>query len=66
MFQERLSTLNIPKIKSDKLSHTNCDELLDNFVLKKAEQNLFQSLLRYVQPCLIRCLQLFISLYVFQ
>jgi len=41
MFQERLSTLSIPYIKSDKLRQTNCNEFLDNFVMKKAGQNLF-------------------------
>jgi len=52
MFQERLSTLRSRYIKSDKLSHTNCDELLDNFVMK-AGQNLFNCSLCYVQPYLI-------------
>jgi len=46
MFQEWLSTLSI----SDKLSQTNCNEFLDNFVMKKAGQNLFNCLLCYVQP----------------
>jgi len=41
MFQERLSTLSIRCIKSDKLRQTNCNEFLDNFVMKKAGQNLF-------------------------
>jgi len=54
MFQERLSTLSIPYIKSDKLRQKCCDEFLDNFVMKKAGQNLFHCLLRYVQPYLIR------------
>ena len=36
IFQERLFTLRIRYIKSDKLSQTNCDELLDNFVMKKS------------------------------
>jgi len=56
MFQERLSTLSIRYIKSDKLRlrQTNCNEFLDNFVMKKAGQNLFNCLLRYVQPYLIR------------
>jgi len=40
MFQKRLSTLNIRCIKSDKLRQTNCNEFLDNFVMKKAGQNL--------------------------
>jgi len=39
MFQERLSTLSIRHIKSDKLRQTNCNEFLDNFVMKKAGQN---------------------------
>jgi len=46
--QERLSTLNIRYIKSDKLRQTN--EFLDNFAMKKAGQNLFNCLLCYVQP----------------
>ena len=53
IFQERLFTLRIRYIKSDKLNQTNCDELLDNFVMKKAGQNLFNCSLRYVQPYLI-------------
>jgi len=40
-------------IKSDKLGQTNCDEFLDNFVMKKAGQNLFSCSLCYVQPYLI-------------
>ena len=40
IFQERLFTLSIRYIKSDKLGQTNCDEFLDNFVMKKAGQNL--------------------------
>jgi len=54
MFQETLSTLTIRYIKSDKLRQRNCNEFLDNFVMKKAEQNLFNCLLCYVQPYLIR------------
>ena len=38
IFQERLFTLSIRYMKSDKLGQTNCDELLDNFVMKKAGQ----------------------------
>ena len=45
MFQERLSTLSIRYIKSDKLRQTNCNEFLDNFVMKKAGQNLVNCLL---------------------
>ena len=41
MFQERLSTLRIRYIKSEKLRQTNCNEFLDNFVMKKTGQNLF-------------------------
>jgi len=59
-------TLCIWCIKSDKLRQTNCNEFLDDFVMKKAGQNLFNSLPCYVQPYLIRWLQLFISLYIFQ
>jgi len=55
MFQERLSTLSIRCIKSDKLRQTNCNEFLDNFVMK-AGQNLFDCLLCYVQPYMIRSL----------
>jgi len=41
--------------KSDKLRQTNCNEfLVDNFVMKKAGQNLFNCSLCYVQPYLIR------------
>ena len=40
-------------IKSEKLRQTNCDEFLDNFVMKKAGQNLFNCSLCYVQPYLI-------------
>jgi len=54
MFQDRLSTLSILYIKSDKLGQTNCNEFLDNFVMKKAGQNLINCLLWYVQPYLIR------------
>jgi len=66
IFQERLSTLSIRCIKSDKLRQTKCNEFLENFVMKKAEENLFYCLLRYVQAYLIWWLWLFISLYVFQ
>jgi len=50
MFQERLSTLSIWYIKSDKLRQTNCNDFLDDFVMKKAGQNHFNSLLCYVRP----------------
>jgi len=53
ILQEWLFTLCIRYIKSDKLRQTNCDEFLDNFVMKKAGQNLFNCSLRYVQPHLI-------------
>ena len=56
MFQDRFSTLSIRYIESDKLRQTNCDEFLDSFVMKKAGQNLFNCLLCYVQPYLIRWL----------
>jgi len=59
MFQGRLSTLSILYIESDKLGQTNCNEFLDNFVMKKAGQNLADCLLWYVQPYLIRSLYLF-------
>jgi len=35
MFLERLSTLSIRCIMSDELGQTNCNEFLDNFVMKK-------------------------------
>jgi len=54
MFQERLSTLSIRYVKSDKLRQTNCNEFLCNFVMKKASQNLFTCLLCYVQLYLIQ------------
>jgi len=41
MFQERLSTLNIRYIKSVKLRQTNCNEFLDDFVMKKAGKKTF-------------------------
>jgi len=53
MFQERLSTLSIRYIKSGKRRQTH--EFLDNFVMEKAGQNLFNCLLCYFQPYLIRC-----------
>ena len=49
MFQERLATLCIGYIKSDKRRRTNCNEFLDNFVMTKARQNVFNCLLCYVQ-----------------
>ena len=36
MSQERLSALSIICIESDKLRQTNCDELLDDFAMRKA------------------------------
>ena len=42
--------VNTKHIKSDKLRQTNCDEFLDNFVMKKAGQNLSNCSLCYVQP----------------
>jgi len=54
MFQERLSKLSIRYIKSDKLGQTNFNEFLDNFLMKKAGQNLFKCLLCYAQPYFIR------------
>jgi len=51
--QERLFTLSIRYIKSDKRRQTNCDEFLDNFVMMKEGQNLFNCSLCYVQPYLI-------------
>ena len=56
MSQERLSTASIRYIISDKLRQTNCNECLDNFVMKKAEQNFFNCLLCYVQPYVIQWL----------
>ena len=63
MFQERLSTLSVRYIKSDKRGQTNCNEFLDNFFMKKAGWSPSNCLLCYVQPYLIRWLQLFISVY---
>ena len=54
MLQGRLSTLSILYIKSGKLTQTNCNEFLDNFVMKKEGQNLFNCLLCYFQPYLVR------------
>ena len=42
--------VNTKHIESDKHRQTNCDELLDNFVMKKAGQNFFNCSLCYVQP----------------
>jgi len=50
---ERLSTLSIRYIKSDKFRQTNCNEFLENFVMKKVGQNLFNCLRCYVQPYLV-------------
>jgi len=50
---QKLLTLIIRCIKSDKLRQTNCDEFLDYFVMKKAGQNLFNCSLCYVQSYLI-------------
>jgi len=41
MFQERLSTLSIRYIKSDKLRQTHCNAFLDNFLVKKAKTKPF-------------------------
>ena len=41
-------------VQSDKLRQTNCNEFLDNFVMKKARTKPFNCLLCYVQPYLIR------------
>jgi len=38
MFQERLPTLSIRCVKSDKLEQTNLNEFLNDFVLKKARR----------------------------
>jgi len=53
IFQERLLTLSIRYIKSDNLRHKDCDDILDNFVMKKAGQNFFNCSVCYVQPYLI-------------
>jgi len=39
VFQERLSTLNIRYIKSDKLRQTNCNEFLDNCYERRQDKN---------------------------
>ena len=44
MFQDSLSTLSIRHVKSEKLRQTNCNEFFDNFVMKKAGQNIFNCL----------------------
>ena len=48
-----MSTLSIRYINRDRLRQTNCNEFLNNFVMKKAGQNLFNCSLCYVQPYLI-------------
>jgi len=55
VLQDWLSTLSSRYMKSGKRGQTNCNEL-DNFLMKKAGQNVFNCLLCYVQPCLIRWL----------
>jgi len=44
-----MSTLSMRYIKSEKRRQTNCNEFLDNFVMKKTGQNLFNCLLCYIQ-----------------
>jgi len=39
-------------LKVTNLGQTNCDEFVDNFVIKKAGQNLFNCSLCYIQPYL--------------
>jgi len=41
VFQKKLSTLSIWYIKNDKLRQAHCNEFLDNFVMKKTGQKLF-------------------------
>jgi len=41
MFHERLPTLSIWRIKSDKLRQPNFNEFLDDFVMKKARKKTF-------------------------
>jgi len=41
MFQERLPTLGNGHIKSVKLRQTNFNEILDDFVMKKARTKIF-------------------------
>jgi len=45
VFQEKLSTLSIRYIKSDKLRQINYNEFVDIFIMKKEGQNLFHCLL---------------------
>ena len=54
--QNELNSRNVPGevIQSDKFRQTNCNEFLDNFVMKKARQNPFNCLLCHVQLYLIR------------
>jgi len=54
--KNELSSRNVPGevVQSDKLRQTNCNEFLDNFVMKKTRTQPFNCLLCYVQPYLIR------------
>ena len=45
MFQEWLATLSIRCTKSDELRQTYCNEILDNFFMKKAGQKLLFTVL---------------------
>jgi len=54
--KDGLNSHNVPGevVHSDKLRQTNCNEILDNFVMKNARKKTFNCLLFYVQPYLIR------------
>jgi len=54
--KNELNSRNVPGevAQSDKLGQTNCNEFLDNFVMKKARTKPFKCLLCYVQPYLIQ------------
>jgi len=54
--KNELNSHNVPGevVQSDKLRQTNCNEFLENFVMKKAKTKPFNCLLCYVQPYLIR------------
>jgi len=54
--KNELNGRNVPGevVQSDKLRQTNCNEFLDNFVMKKARSKPFNCLLCYAQPYLIR------------
>ena len=54
--ENELNSHNVPGevVQSDKRRQTNCNEFLDNFVMKKVRTKPFNCLLCYVQSYLIR------------